>query len=190
MDTMKAVRMHDYGGPEVLVYEDVPWPPLPREDQVLVRVAAAGVGPWDGEVRRGEWRGMIDYPLPLILGCDLSGTVAAIGPDAQGVRVGEEVYGVADMTLSGSNAAYALGHAANLAPKPRSLDHVRAAAVPIAAATALQMVRELARVAPGQTVLVLGATHNFVLLNPIARSLPTRAALAQATAALRMAFAR
>ena len=64
---------------------------------------------------------------------------------------------MADLTLSGSHAAYALGHAANLAPKPRSLDHVGAAAVPVAAATALQMVRDLARVAPGQTVLVLGA---------------------------------
>ena|SRR5258708_4798165 len=69
--TMHAVRMHAYGGPDVLEYEEVPLPPAPTGNQVLVRVRAAGVGPWDGAVRRGEWRGRIDYP-PLILGLDLS----------------------------------------------------------------------------------------------------------------------
>jgi NADPH:quinone reductase-like Zn-dependent oxidoreductase len=60
--TMHAVRMHAYGGPDVLEYEEVPLPPAPTGNQVLVRVRAAGVGPWDGAVRRGEWRGRIDYP--------------------------------------------------------------------------------------------------------------------------------
>lgn len=68
---MKAVRIHEYGNPSVLVYEDVPRP-QPKSGEVLVRIHAAGVGVWDPEIRRGEWREMIDYPLPLILGTDVA----------------------------------------------------------------------------------------------------------------------
>lgn len=155
--TMRAARMHRYGGPDVLVYEDAPRPPSPGEGQVLVRVAAAGLGPWDGEIRRGEWQGMISYPLPLILGTDLSGTVEEVGPGVDGLSPGDEVYGVADMTLSGSNAQFALARAGALAPRPASLDHETAASVPVAAVTGRMMVEDLAKVQAGQTVFVPGA---------------------------------
>lgn len=153
---MKAVRMHDFGGTEVLFYEDVPRPE-PGAGQLLVQVYAAGVGYWDGEIRRGEWRGMFDYPLPVILGTDVSGIVAAVGSGVTDLKVGDGVYGVVDMTLSGSNAEYAVGRAETLAPKPTTLDHVVASAIPIDAATAQIMVLDLAKVTSGQTVLIQGA---------------------------------
>ncbi len=153
---MKAARLHQFGGPKVLVYEDVPQPE-PGPGQVLIRVRAAGVGPWDGEIRRGEWKAIVDYALPLILGMDLSGEVEAVGYGVDGLLPGQAVYGVADMTLSGSNAEYALGRAEFLAPKPAVLDHVRAAAVPVVATTAWQMLFDLGGLASGQTALVHGA---------------------------------
>jgi len=153
--TMRAVQMHAYGGPEMMVLEEVARPE-PGQGQVLVRVHAAGVGAWDGEIRRGEWRGMVDYPLPLILGTDMAGVVDRVGPGVGGLAPGEEVYGVADMTLSGSNAEFALARAEALAPRPKSLEPVAASSVPVAAVTAQMMVEDLARVGRGHKVLVIG----------------------------------
>jgi NADPH:quinone reductase-like Zn-dependent oxidoreductase len=153
---MKAVRLHQFGKPNVLVFEDV-LRPKPQQGQVLVRVRAAGVGAWDGEIRRGEWKSIFDYPLPLILGTDLSGTVAAIGAGVDRLQVGEEVYGIADMTLSGSNAEYAVCDAKFVAAKPKSLTHIQAASVPVVAATAWQMLFDIANLIQGQTVLIHGA---------------------------------
>ncbi len=154
--TMKAVRIHEFGDPDVLVYEDAPRP-KPKAGQVLVRVHAAGVGAWDPDIRRGEWQEMIEYPLPLILGTDVSGVVEAVGSRVTNLQKGQEVYGVADMTLSGSNAEYALGKAGYFAAKPKSIDHVQAASVPVVAATAWQMLFDLAHLTEGQTVLIHGA---------------------------------
>lgn len=154
--TMKAVRLHRYGNPEVLIYEDAPCPRA-QAGQVLVRIHAAGVGAWDPSIRRGEWQDMVDYRLPLILGTDVAGTVAGAGDGVTDVRAGQEIYGIVDMTLSGSNAEYGLAHAAALAPKPETLGFEEAAATPIVAVTAWQMLFDLGKLEQGQTVLIHGA---------------------------------
>ncbi|MDB6090376.1 MAG: Alcohol dehydrogenase zinc-binding domain protein [Gammaproteobacteria bacterium] len=156
---MKAVRLHEYGPPSVLVYEDAPRP-QPQAGQVAVQIYAAGVGVWDAEIRRGEWRDMIDYPMPLILGTDVAGKVAETGSGVTNLRVGQDVYGVVDMTLSGSNAEIGLGRAAALSPKPSTLSYEEAAAVPVVAVTAWQMLFDLAGVKARQTVLIHGAGGN------------------------------
>jgi NADPH:quinone reductase-like Zn-dependent oxidoreductase len=156
---MKAVRIHKYGPPSVLIYEEAPRP-RPEAGQVAVQIHAAGVGVWDPEIRRGEWREMIEYPLPLILGTDVAGKVAEVGNGVTNLQVGQDVYGVVDMTLSGSNAEIGLGRAAALSPKPVSLAYEEASSVPVVAVTAWQMLFDLAKLKGGQTVLVHGAGGN------------------------------
>jgi len=153
---MKAVRMHSYGGPDVLVYEDARVPE-PAEGQVLVRVRAAGVNHVDLGIREGLFRDSWHYEMPLILGFDLSGEVAAFGPGVSGLAEGQAVYGTADPALSGAYAEYALCRANELVPKPESLDHAEAASVPLAAVTAHRALHDVAGVEEGQTVLVHGA---------------------------------
>src|ERR1700688_3548544 len=130
--TMKAVRIHAYGGPDVLRLEEVSRPE-PRANEMLIRVHAAGVNPVDWKIREGLLQG----PLPQIMGIDFSGVVERIGGDISEYRVGDAVFGqVADD--SGGYAEYALTLAADVARKPEGLDHVRAAALPAASLTAWQ----------------------------------------------------
>ena len=157
MKTMKAVRLHTYGAPDRLVYEENVPRPEPAQNQVLVKIYACGVGPWDAEIRRGDWKGMVDYPLPLILGTEVAGKVAEVGSDVTNLQVGQDVYGVADMTLSGANAEYGVSRSTTLAAKPKTLDYLQAAAVPVVAVTAWQMLFDLAQLQSHQTVLVHGA---------------------------------
>ena len=155
--TMRAARVHAFGPPEAITIDRLPFP-TPGEGEVLVRVAAAGVGPWDGWIRAGK--SVLPQPLPLTLGSDLSGTVEAVGPGVAGFRPGDEVYGVTNARFTGAYADYALAEAGRIAPKPATLDHFRAASVPVIAVTAWQMLHEHARVAEGQRVLVHGAAGN------------------------------
>lgn len=134
---MKAVRFHEFGGPEVLTYEDVPRP-LFGTGEVLVRVHASGVNPIDWKVRRGLLRGMLDHDLPLIPGWDFSGVVDSVGEGVTSFKVGDPVYGRADPARDGTYAEYVAVRVTELASKPRSVDHVHAAAVPLAALTAFQ----------------------------------------------------
>ncbi|MBN1459773.1 MAG: NADP-dependent oxidoreductase, partial [Armatimonadetes bacterium] len=129
---MKAVRYHDYGGPEVLCYEDAPIPePGPRE--VLVRVHAAGVNPADRQIRTGL-RFRLEKPFAFIPGCEVSGVVEETGSDVTEFTDGDDVYGLPG--FGGGYAEYAVATADNLGRKPVSLDHVHAAALPVAALTA------------------------------------------------------
>jgi NADPH:quinone reductase-like Zn-dependent oxidoreductase len=158
MSTMKAVRMHEYGGPEVLRYEDTMRPGA-GAGELLVRVAAAGVNPIDIKVRSGHMKQMVQLKLPWTPGVDFSGTVDAVGSNTSGFAVGDEVFGKTDLPRDGSYAQLVAVAAANVARKPRSIDHVRAAGIPLAALTAWQCLisegsLELQR---GQTLLVLGA---------------------------------
>lgn len=153
---MKAIRIHAYGGADNLHYDEVPRPD-PQPGQVLVRVHAAGVNPIDWKIREGYLKQLFDYPLPLILGTDVAGVVEAVGAGVTTLQVGQDVYGVVDMTLSGAYAEYALGYAEAIAPKPQSLDYIHAASVPIAAMTAWQALFDEADLQPGQTVLIHGA---------------------------------
>jgi NADPH:quinone reductase-like Zn-dependent oxidoreductase len=156
METMKAVRIHSYGEPETLVYEEAPRPE-PGPGQVLIRVYAAGVNPLDWKIRAGYMRGMMDFPLPLILGMDVSGVVAAVGSGVTKFQTGQDVYGIVDMGLSGAYAEYALGHESTLAAKPQTLDYVQAASVPVVALTAWQALLEAGELSAGQKVLIHAA---------------------------------
>ncbi len=154
---MKAVRLHARGGPEALVYEDAPRP-APGAGEVLVRVHATAVTPTELQwaptwtTRSGEAR-----PFPLILGHEFSGVVAEVGPGVTAPARGEAVYGLNDWFRDGAEAEYCVAGAAAVAAKPRSADHVQAAAVPISALTAWQRLFERARLAAGERVLVQGA---------------------------------
>ena len=155
--TMKANRIHRFGGPEVILFEDVPRP-TPGTDEVLVRVHAAGVGPWDAWVRAG--RSVLPQPLPLTLGADLAGTVEATGSRDSPFSLGDEVFGVTNPRFTGAYAQYALAFTRMLAHKPRRRDFLESAAVPVVAVTARQMLFRDAGVRRGDRVLVQGAAGN------------------------------
>lgn len=155
--TMKAVRIHRFGGPDVITCEDVPRP-RPLEGQVVVRVMAAGVGPWDAWVRAG--RSAIAQSLPLIPGSDISGVIDEIGPGVADLRPGDEVYGVTNKQFTGAYAELAAACASMIARKPHRLDHVHAASVPVVACTAWQMLFDHGHLASGRKVLIHGAAGN------------------------------
>lgn len=175
--TMKAIRVHEFGGPDVLRDDEVPIPE-PGPGEVLVRVRAVGINPPDWYVREG----MRNIPpdkrppltLPAILGTDVSGVVEAVAPDVHGFAVGDEVFGLLRFPgLEGSAyAEYVAAPAAHLARKPSHVDHVHAAGVPMAGLTAWQFLIELGHDHPspfqaarhrplalnaGTTVLINGA---------------------------------
>jgi NADPH:quinone reductase-like Zn-dependent oxidoreductase len=154
---MKAARIHKFGGPEVIVVEDVPIP-SPGSGEVLVQVAATGVGPWDALIREGGSK--VAPPPPLTLGSDLSGTVKEVGPGVTEFKVGDEVYGVTNPQFYGANAECAIATASMIAVKPRGLTHIEAASVPVVAVTAWQTLFDYAHTEPGQTVMILGAAGN------------------------------
>jgi NADPH:quinone reductase-like Zn-dependent oxidoreductase len=151
---MRAIRIHGYGGIDALRLDDIP-SPVPGPGEVLVAVKAAGVGPWDRLIREG--RSGLGQALPLTLGSDVSGTVAALGAGVAGFALGDAVYGVTNDQFVGGYAEYALVEAGKVAPKPAVLDHVTAAGLPVVAVTAWQMLFEYARIEPGQAILVRGA---------------------------------
>lgn len=153
MAMMRAVRVHEFGGPEVLRYEDVPRPE-PEQGEVLVKVCAVGVNPLDWKVRAGR---IPRYSLPLILGRDFAGVVEAGGPGAERFHKGDEVYGLADMSRQGAYAEYAVVRESAIALKPKSIGFMDAAAVPLAALVAWQTLFDVANLQAGQTVLIQGA---------------------------------
>jgi NADPH:quinone reductase-like Zn-dependent oxidoreductase len=159
MPTMKAVRIHAYGAPdEVMRLDDAPLPE-PGPGEVLIKVRAAGSNPVDWAVVRGYTAGWLESDFPITPGWDVSGVVAALGPGAEGFAVGDEVYGMPRFPAWGRTyAEYTTAPASDLAHKPRRLDHVHAASVPLAALTAWQALTEYIRLAPGQAILITGAS--------------------------------
>ncbi|WP_223594991.1 NADP-dependent oxidoreductase [Neobacillus bataviensis] len=176
-NTMKAIRLHKFGGPEVLRYEEAPLPEL-KPGEVLVRVHAVGINPPDWYLREGykdlppEWQPAVSFPF--ILGSDISGVVEAVATDVQGFSIGDEVFGMVRFPSMGESAAYAeyvAAPASDLALKPAGIDHVHAAGAPMAGLTGWQFLIELGhneanpfqpeshRPLPlnGKTVLVNGA---------------------------------
>jgi NADPH:quinone reductase-like Zn-dependent oxidoreductase len=148
---MKAIVAHQFGGPEVLKYEDAPRP-QPKENEILVRVIAAGVNPVDTYVRSGNFG---SATLPVIPGRDIAGLVEEIGPSVTNFKKGDAVYGNVN---NGGYAEYAVAIEKNLALKPASLDFIQAAAVPVAARTAWNALIETAHLTAGQTVLIQGGS--------------------------------
>ncbi|MED4241091.1 NADP-dependent oxidoreductase [Priestia megaterium] len=148
-NTMKAIRQHEFGGPEVLRHEEAPLPEL-KPGEVLVRVHAVGINPPDWYLREGykdlppEWQPAVSFPF--ILGSDMSGVVEAVATDVQGFSIGDEVFGMVRFPSMGESAAYAeyvTAPASDLALKPAGIDHVHAAGAPMAGLTGWQFLIEL-----------------------------------------------
>jgi NADPH:quinone reductase-like Zn-dependent oxidoreductase len=155
--TIMAWRVHEFGSPDVMKFEQVARPTA-GPGEVLVRVEAAGVGPWDGWIRAGK--SALPQPLPLTLGSDLSGEIAAVGSEVSNLRVGDQIYGVTNPQFVGAYAEYAVATATMVAKKPISLSYIEAAAVPVIAVTAQQALFDHARLQAGETVLIHGAAGN------------------------------
>jgi NADPH:quinone reductase-like Zn-dependent oxidoreductase len=149
--------IHRFGPPEVVVVEDIPVP-TSGPGEVLVRVAAAGVAPWDALIREGGSK--VSPQPPLTLGSDLAGVVEALGTDVSEFKVGDEVYGVTNPQFCGAQAEYAVASAGMIALKPPSLNYLEAASAPVIAVTAWQMLFEHAQAGTGDTVMILGAAGN------------------------------
>jgi NADPH:quinone reductase-like Zn-dependent oxidoreductase len=155
--TMKAVRIHGFGGPEVLRYEDVPKPEA-KVGEILVRIRAAGVNPIDWKVRSGYMKEMFQSRLPLILGVDMAGTVEATGAGVTEFKPGDAVYGYTGTSKGGTYAEYITADESSLAPKPESLDFIQAAALPLVSLVGWQTLFDIAHLEKGQTVLIHGAS--------------------------------
>jgi NADPH:quinone reductase-like Zn-dependent oxidoreductase len=153
---MQAIRVHHFGGLDSLVLEDVPRP-SPGEGAVLLRVKAAGVGPWDAWVRSG--RSVLPQPLPLTLGSDVAGLVEQVGPGVSQFMAGDAVFGATTGRFTGGYAEYAVASATKLAKMPPRMGFVEAASVPVVACTAWQMV-DYGKVDSTKRVLVHGAAGN------------------------------
>jgi NADPH:quinone reductase-like Zn-dependent oxidoreductase len=156
MATMKAVRFHSYGGSDVLVFEEMPRPQA-GAGEVLIRVHAASINPLDWKVRDGHLKERMKHHLPLIPGWDVSGVVEAVAPDVSAYKIGDEVYGLLNFMANGAYAEYVATSSQNLALKPKSIDHIQAGAVPLAALTAWQALFNVADLQSGQTVLIHAA---------------------------------
>ena len=151
---MKAIVVHQYGGPEVLKFEDYP-DPAAGSGQVLVRVAAASVNPIDYKRRAGLTRDFYPLHFPGLIGVDMAGTVVEIGPGVEGFSVGDQVFAMADDTY----AELCVVTATVLAMVPKGLDLIRAAALPLVTVTGNQ-ISSAAGIKAGQTVMVMGAVGN------------------------------
>lgn len=156
-NTMKAARILQFGLPSVIVNEDLERPKA-GAGQFLVHVKAAGVGPWDALIHEGK--SAVSRAPPLVLGSDLSGTIAEVGPGVSGFKVGDDVYGSTNEGFVGAYAEYAVASAGMMAPKPRKQNYLEAASAPVVAVTAWQMLFDYSRAQAGQTVLIHGGAGN------------------------------
>jgi NADPH:quinone reductase-like Zn-dependent oxidoreductase len=154
---VNAARIHSFGSPDVVVVEDVPVP-SPGPGEILARVMAAGVAPWDAIIREGKSK--VSPQPPLTLGSDFSGIVEKVGQGVTEFAPADEVYGVTNPQFCGAQAEFAVATAGMIARKPQSLNHVEAASAPVIAVTAWQMLFQYAKVIRGQTVMVVGAAGN------------------------------
>ena len=156
---MKAIRIHSYGGPEVLRLDDIPRP-VPGAGELLIKVHAASINPVDWKVRQGDMQQFLPMKMPFVPGWDLSGVVEAVGPGVNKFKVGDAVYtslAIAAPNRNGSYAEYTVATEEETAAKPQTLDHVHAATIGVAGLTAWRALFELAQLVAGQKVLIHGA---------------------------------
>ena len=151
---MKAIVVHQYGGPEVLKFEDYP-DPVPGPGEVLVRVAASSVNPIDYKRRAGLTKDFYPMHFPGLIGIDMAGTVVKLGAGVEGFSVGDQVFAMADNTY----AQLCVVKADVLAKVPKGLDLIQAAALPLVTTTGNQLMSATG-IKAGQTVLVVGAAGN------------------------------
>lgn len=154
--TMKAVRIHAFGGPDVLRCEDM-LKPQAGAGQALVRIKAAGVNPIDWKVRVGYMKELFQKILPLTLGVDMAGVIEVVGDGVTSLKPGDAVYGFLGMGR-GTYAQYVAADASALSTKPQSADFEQAAALPLVSLVGWQTLFDVARLDPGQTVLIHGAS--------------------------------
>ena len=154
---MKAIVVHEYGGPEVLKYEDVPRP-VPKENEILVKVIAAGVNPVDSAARSQKFAQSLNIKLPAIPGYDIAGVVEKTGATVTKLKAGDPVYAYIALDKGGGYAEYALATEKETSPKPKSLNYVEAAAVPLVSLTAWQALIDTAKLSAGQAVLIHGGS--------------------------------
>jgi NADPH:quinone reductase-like Zn-dependent oxidoreductase len=154
---MRAAQIKSFGPPNVIEIVDLP-KPAPAADEVLIQTNAAGVAPWDALIRSNT--GVTALQLPLVLGSDLSGVVESVGSGVEGLKPGDEVYGVTNEDFTGAYAEFAVAKAKMLSRKPAKLNLLEAASAPVVAVTAYQMLFEHAHLQPGQTALIHGAAGN------------------------------
>src|SRR3984893_9370356 len=152
---MRAFVLSCYGGPECTTLTDVPQP-SPRAGELLVRVHAAGLNPVDYKMRAGALRVIRKYPLPIVMGNELSGVVDAVGPGVMRFAKGDRVFARVDKDVMGAFAECAVVHEDHAALMPDSLDFASAAAMPLAALTALQALRDELHLSAGQRVFIPG----------------------------------
>ncbi|AWT24944.1 Zinc-type alcohol dehydrogenase-like protein [Corynebacterium provencense] len=152
---MKAFILEDYGSP--LRSTDMPVP-VPADNEVLVRMVAAGVNPVDERVRSGDFKSIFPFHLPKVMGGEFSGEVVERGVDVTDIKVGDQVYGYVDLAETGTFSEYIAVDAAAVAPAPMSVSLVEAAGLPVVARTAWQALVDMAKVTEGQTVLIHGGT--------------------------------
>jgi NADPH:quinone reductase-like Zn-dependent oxidoreductase len=154
---MKAIMIHEFGGPEVLQLEDIEVP-RPKADEVLIRVYASSVNPVDQKIVAGEAAGRFPTQFPLTIGWDVSGVIEQAGNQVRNFSIGDEVYGRPSPTQNGAFAEYLVIKAGEIALKPKSIDHLQAAAVPLAGLTAWQGLFKFGQLEKGQKVLIHGAS--------------------------------
>jgi NADPH:quinone reductase-like Zn-dependent oxidoreductase len=155
---MKAVRIHAFGGPEVLQVEDVALP-VPAADEILIKVHASGVNPVDWVVRQGGNDVLRSFlTLPMTLGWDAAGMVEATGSEVTTFQKGDAVYGIPNFPGNGSYAEYCAAKASQFAHKPKNIGFNEAAGVPLAGLTAWTALFEQGKLRPGQRVLIQGAS--------------------------------
>lgn len=150
---MKAIRIHEFGGPEVLRYEDVP-EPQPGPGEIRIKIFAAGVNPMDWKVRRGY---ISSLPLPTIMGLDVAGTVDIVGQGENSFQPGDEVFAKVAVG-KGGYAEYTVARPAEMAMKPKSIGFVESASIPTAGLAAWQSIFDLAGLEKGQSILIHGAS--------------------------------
>jgi NADPH:quinone reductase-like Zn-dependent oxidoreductase len=155
--TIKAVIIHSYGGPDVLKVEDVPRP-VPKEDEMLIRVIAASVNPVDVAIRKGYLAELIGNKFPLILGMDAAGIVEKTGAKITKFKVGDPVYAFFTLASEGGYSEFVTANENEVASKPKTVTYAQAAAVPAAGSTAWQVLVDVAKLGARQTVLIHGGS--------------------------------
>ncbi len=155
---MKAIRINEFGGPDVMKLEEIERP-VSAPDEILVKVYASGVNPVDWVVRQGGSDNLRPYlTLPMTLGWDAAGVVEETGSKETGFQKGDEVYGIPNFPGDGSYAEYCVAKAAQFALKPKSIGFNEAAGVPLAGLTAWTAIFEYGKLQSGQRILIQGAS--------------------------------
>ena len=153
---MKAVTISKYGDQGVLTYADIERP-KPKPDEILVRNRAAAVNPVDWKIRNGLGE-MFGLQLPIVIGCEIAGTIEEVGSGVRDFQAGAAVYGYVSLQRNGGYAEYTIAKSDEIAPKPESLDFDNAAAVPVGALTSWQAIFDTANLQAGQRILITGAS--------------------------------